>query len=988
MAAEEKARRRELKKLKKLKKLQAELGKRYDIESSMIEEELNAKKEGADQGGSKSVQKEEAPSVKIERMSNEDTIEKDAASEGVQLKEESTADDSRPKTPPTPGLEEDEKSIDAPIGIHGNTELIGSPKKGQEVKGAVESGSESEQREELKKGKKEQLDKEGVHESVKSDANVSDGKDLAEEDRLSDNRDFLQGEDIHSDSDTSDLVIDEMKEDQASPKELEIAKETDEVAKKDVKTAKNDHDDSDTKAAEESTKEKEISEKEVEVSRKTDDDDQDEEKVEDRIEENSSIQDMKAEVAEIDEKVEVREDELAPGKEAMDDRDKESRNVEEVKLEATEDEGSQDQAKGERQIGETNDIDTDENGVAKKGIDGDFNGDGIREEKLKETKERNGGKEGESQEGETKEKVNTEVANKENGSLDDDSGSSKIEEGKDIYSSQSDSSDDLDDIDDDDDDDDDDDVEDAEEDAEEAKKSQKDNRAPCIEPNDKIDGPSSPDKTPPTPDLEEDTLRMQGKYPGYGVFPKAYVDDGKDGSPFVESDEEKRELEKSLKETNYQRRMTGDEKKRHKKEKLGRQVSSSSDHDSDPTTGRKVKSTADKRRREEPKSRIEPARERRPSPLRRTVESEIRSFRGSPRDSPDFRERKDGRRDKGELQHHRDGSTRRRGSLDRAKSPDSRRATPDRRDFNSDRSKRDNVTRKGSSERSSSPRRRHSAERRLGMMRGRERDMKEGRRGDEARVFDDERDFRGIREAPDFRNDREMIREGRDFRERNFRDQRDFHDNRGLKDGRDRDFRGTREIRGNEPPFGAFPDDSIRGKDRLGPGRNFNRDRDMPGRGRGDMPDRGFERGGHRGPLSFRAGQDRSGRHTPPIQTDQRSRSPLPRYQGSGERRPRSPEVRHEGRHPRSPEHSRPRSPVPRAPERRRGRSQERRPTPPRTHERETDFHRKDAERINYRDQPDRREREKERDRREKVKEDTPPPPPPPPEPRKEQSTY
>ena len=149
-----------------------------------------------------------------------------------------------------------------------------------------------------------------------------------------------------------------------------------------------------------------------------------------------------------------------------------------------------------------------------------------------------------------------------------------------------------------------------------------------------------------------------------------------------------------------------------------------------------------------------------------------------------------------------------------------------------------------------------------------------------------------------------------------------------------------------------------------------------------------MERADHRGRGGYKEGfreTERAQRHTPPAQSEQRSRSPA-RYPGSSaDRVPRAPENRVEAMRPRTPEQSRPRSPVMRQGERRRGRSAERRTTPPRGHEREAEYHRKESERPAYREPADRREREREKERRDRVKDETPPPPPPPPEPRKEQ---
>ncbi|XP_065061229.1 msx2-interacting protein-like isoform X2 [Rhopilema esculentum] len=880
-AAEDKARKKELKKLKKLKKLQAELGKNEEPTSLSLKE---------NNLGEVFPLKKEEPDEHVQTHGEAHIKEADKQVYHT-TKEEEIEDfpvEKTTRTPPTPGLEEDnwgEEKVDVLDRKEGKKEekekgeIDSSESEGEKVKDLEKKGEELRKldREEKKEGKKGESSEKIENKERKVDNNGLDGakNEYFESNAINRNED--------SDSDHSDLVIDEMdaKEESHGDSQMDVSSSKDPAIT--------------DKVAEELADKKEIDATEAELK--------------------VDIEDAGNTVAEV-EKVNDGSHVRNETKSESDERA--------ASLELKKDAKNEAEGKG----GVMPDLKEDDKLLAVKEC-----------EEVAKEEQRRGDDSG------------------------DESDSSKNAAAKDIYSSQSDSSGDLEDIDDEEDD--------NSMDIDHLKRD-----VPASgHLKDSALGPSSPGRTPPTPDLEEDTLRMQGTLPGYTSYSKSLATGEKDGSPFVESDEEKKELEKSMKEANYKKRMTAEDRKRHKKDRLGKQTSSSSDHDSD--LGKIVKSPNERNRKDEGKSKRDFSRETQASPFKRTLESDIKSFRGSSKDSPDIRDRKEVRR--GESPQQRESASRHRSSLEtRPKSPELRRFSPDR-------SRREPLARKGSSERSLSPRRRHSlehsvermhpTERRPVVPRGRERDLKEGRRRDE--IIDDNREFRenrGPRE-PDFRNDRE-VRDTRDNRDRGFREQ--VREARDFREGRD-----IRDVRGNEQAFRGGIDE--RNKDRIGRDRIFNRDRDVPGRGRDDLPDRGFERGGPRAYREPFRDQERPGRHTPPLPPEQRVHSPLQRYPVGVDRRPRSPESRHEVRRPRTPEHMRPRSPMGRVPERRRGRSTERRQTPPRSHEREHEFHRKDTERPNYRDQPERREKTKDRERREKIKEETPPPPPPPPEPRKEQ---
>ena len=863
LAAEEKARKKELKKLKKLKKLQADLS----------DELVKAEKEEV--GGLKKPELMTEVGEKLKgREDRYDVIDRD--------EKEVKLEDVEPKTPPTPGLEEDqcdfltEKDQRSMKTAVGNEKEIGEieptdfelqklkelESKRAELRRLEEEEMKqiliSKQREESKEEKLSETD--GRREKMKSDTSELD----------KDTESIQRDEAVNSDSEAFDLVIDEM-------------------PKGDVHMT-------------------DSSKNEVQVG---------------EILKNKGSSEIGLEK----EKMQHYTDRVKAGK-TVD-------SIAEMKADSP-------QVKYEMEQNEKGTNEKEEHLVAQG--DMEYKETGVKHGKGGELGDHGNG----SEKGTRRDLLKDSAAlaiKKESDVSDEES-----DVNKDIYSSQSDSSGDIDDVEDEDD-----------EDTDNASGEGKIEAIPSASGKSaSIQGCVSPDRTPPTPDLEEDTLRMQGKYPGYGTFPEQFAAPEKDNSPYVESDEEKKELEQSLKEANYLKR--NEDKKRKRKDR-SRHDSLSPDRAINPVAEQRSKSPAEKRRRDEPKSRKETPKE----VQSRSLESEIRSLRGSPKESPDTRDRKDGKRGESPRKNT---TSRQHSSVEhsqRVNSPDSRRTSPDR-------SKRDAFTRRASRDRSMSPRRKHSVERRVGGSRGRERELKDNRkREDETRNVEEGREIRDARrDHVDFRAERDM-RNTREVRDRGFRDQ--------VRDGREfRDPRDVREIRPHEKPFRGMPEDRFARE-------RFVRDRDMHIRTRDDIPERGFGRGGHRGHIPFREGYREPVRHSPPLPVEQRSRSPLQRYPVNAERRPRSPEFRHEGRRPRTPEHMRPRSPVQRSTERRRDRSQERRVSPPpRSHDPE--FHRKEAERSSYRDQPERREREKERERREKIKEETPPPPPPPPEPRKETRKY
>lgn len=866
LAAEEKARKKELKKLKKLKKLQA------DLSDELVKTEME------EAGGLKKPELMTEFGEKLKgREDRLDVIHRD--------EKEVKLEDVEPKTPPTPGLEEDQCDFLAGKDQRDVKTAVGSEKDVGEIEPTdfeLEKLKELEsKREELRRLEEEEMkqmltDKQGEEstEEKLSDVNGRREKVKSDTPELDKNTESIQRDEaVNSDSEAFDLVIDEMPKGDVQMKESSKNEvKVGEILKK--------------KGTSEIVLEKE------EMQHYTD-----REKAGESFD---SVAEIKAEghqvkyEKELDEKLLLHYDKNKKEKE------------EHVVIKAN--------IKHE-ETGENH-----ETGV-EMGDHGNGSEKGVQRDLQKD--------------------VAALAIKRESDASDEES-----DVNKDIYSSQSDSSGDIDDVEDEDDD-----------DTDNASGEGKiEAIATASGKSASMQGCVSPDRTPPTPDLEEDTLRMQGKYPGYGTFPEQFAAPEKDNSPYVESDEEKKELEQSLKEANYLKR--NEDKKRKRKDR-SRHDSLSPDRAVEPVAEHRSRSPAEKRRRDEPKSRKDTLKE----VQSRSLESEIRSLRGSPKESPDTRERKDGKRGESPRKNT---VSRQHSSVERSQrvnSPDSRRSSPDR-------SKRDAFTRRGSRDRSISPRRKHSVERRLGGSRGRERELKDNRkREDDARNVEEGREIRDTRrDHVDFRAERDL-RNTREVRDRGFRDQ--------IRDGREfRDSRDVREIRAHEKPFRGMPEDRFARE-------RFVRDRDMHIRTRDDIPERGFGRGGHRGHVPFREGYREPVRHSPPLPVEQRSRSPLQKYPVNAERRPRSPEFRHEGRRPRTPEHMRPRSPVQRSTERRRDRSQERRASPPpRSHDPE--FHRKETERSSYRDQPERRDREKERERREKVKEETPPPPPPPPEPRKE----